>query len=87
MSWSIFATGQKNAVRNRVAGTTYQFSDPAETGQFEEAKATVLNQIDRIPETVINKGVKVEACGSHYAGNSSVKIDVQCLEFLMDEEG
>lgn len=79
--------GQKNAVRNRVAGTTYQFSDPAETGQFEEAKATVLNQIDRIPETAIHNGVKVEACGSHYSGMSSVKLDVQCIELLMDDEG
>lgn len=87
MSWSLSARGSKEEVAQAVQAHVFPlFSEPEETVQAEQARATILAQIERMPPMPTSHEVKAYAHGSLYFytgtdgwayGHSNLKIEVE----------
>ena len=87
MSWSISATGHKNAVARIVKeAKAYPDGSPDSQSQIEAAKALILAEIEAIPD---DRGVRVEASGHHDSNpnypHRNVKVKVELVNLLLDE--
>ena len=76
MSWRIYSTGTRVAVRARVAGV----AENCDTEQVKAAKAIILAEIDAMPPKTT--GILVEATGHCYTssdgeGDRSLNIKIQ----------
>jgi hypothetical protein len=80
MSWSIYAAGTTGKVAEYVKAQQPQASaDPAHTEQFEQARAFILNELERLasreaPGPELTRAVSLEASGQVDAGSSNVSI-------------
>jgi hypothetical protein len=83
MSWSIYKTGTKEAVRKAIT----DFKPTCDETQVELAKSLILSEID-FNTSEFENGIKVEASGSqtHTSGNgnrSNININVTPINLVI----
>lgn len=82
MSWSIYAAGSTAKVAEYVRAQQPQATaDVAHTQQFEQARALILGELERLdsremPGAELTRGVTVEASGHVDTATSNVSVKI-----------